>query len=147
MQIDTEWMGPAPPLDVHPRVRSRAACDLEPLDLRSPEERLRLRAYIWADQADRLARFDAAATLAVAHDVRVERADAAAWLEERLAHRAVDALTVVYHSVFYSTRRRRRASELPPRSSRRGAQHRRRSRGCGSSPRPCSADRERACDC
>ena len=101
VQIDTDWMGPPPPLDVHPHVRSRAACDLEPLDLRSPEERLRLRAYVWADQADRLARFDAAATLAVAHDVRVERADAAAWLEERLAHRAPDALTVVYHSVFY----------------------------------------------
>ena len=101
VQIDTDWMGPPPPLNVHPRVRSRAACDLEPLDLRSPEERLRLRAYIWAEQADRLARFDAAATLAVANDVRVERADAAGWLEQRLARRAPDALTVVYHSVFY----------------------------------------------
>lgn len=101
VQIDTDWTGPRPPIDVRPQVRSRAACDLEPLDLRSPEERLRLRAYIWADQADRLARFDAAATLAIAHGVRVERADAAPWLEARLAHRAPDALTVVYHSVFY----------------------------------------------
>ncbi len=109
VQIDTDWTGPPPPLDVHPRVRSRAACDLEPLDLREPEARLRLRAYVWADQADRLARFDAAAALAVAHDVRVERADAAAWLEERLARRAPDALTVVYHSVFY---------QYPPRATR-----------------------------
>ena len=101
VQIDTDWRGPAPPLDVRPNVRSRAACDLEPLDLRSHGERLRLRAYIWADQADRLARFDAAAELAVANDVRVERADAAVWLEQRLSHRAADALTVVYHSVFY----------------------------------------------
>jgi hypothetical protein len=101
VQIDTDWMEPPPPLDVHPHVRSREACDLEPLDLRSPEERLRLRSYIWADQTDRLARFDAAASLAVARGVRVQRADAAAWLEERLAHRAADALTVVYHSVFY----------------------------------------------
>jgi hypothetical protein len=101
VRIETDWMGPSPPLDVQPKVRSRVACDLEPLDLRSPEERLRLRAYIWADQTDRLARFDAAATLAVTHDVHVERADAAAWLEERLPHRAPDALTVVYHSVFY----------------------------------------------
>jgi hypothetical protein len=107
--IETDWRGPPPPLDAHPRVRSRAACDLNPLDLRKPEERLRLRAYIWPDQADRLARFDAAAALALAHDVRVERADAAEWLERRLAQRAPDALTVVYHSVFY---------QYPPRETR-----------------------------
>lgn len=98
--IDTDWRGPAPPLDTRPRVRARAACDLHPLDLRRPEERLRLRSYIWADQHDRLARFDAAVACALAHDVRVERADAAPWLEARLARRAADAVTVVYHSVF-----------------------------------------------
>jgi len=107
--IDTDWRGPPPPLDAELRVRSRAACDLNPLDLRRPEERLRLRSYIWADQAERLARFDAAAALALANDVRVERADAGAWLEERLARRASDALTVVYHSVFY---------QYPPRATR-----------------------------
>lgn len=98
--IDTEWRGPPPPLDARPRVRSRAACDQNPLDLRRPEERLRLRSYIWADQPDRLARFDAATAIALAHGVAVERADAAAWLEARLPARAPDALTVVYHSVF-----------------------------------------------
>lgn len=108
-RIDTDWRGPAPPVDAPLRVRSRAACDVNPLDLRVPEERLRLRAYIWADQADRLARFDAAAELAVASGVRVERADAGAWLEARLARRAPDALTVVYHSVFY---------QYPPRATR-----------------------------
>ena len=56
---------------------------------------------MWADQAERLARFDAAAALTVAHGEPVERADAAEWLEARLPRRAPDALTVVYHSVFY----------------------------------------------
>ena len=60
-----------------------------------------LRAYIWADQTERLARFDTVAALAVAQDVRVERADAAEWLEARLPRRSPDALTIVYHSVFY----------------------------------------------
>jgi len=101
VQISTEWTGPAPPLDAVPRIRSRAACDLNPIELRDPAERLRLRAYVWADQAERLARFDAAAALAVAHGVQVERADAAEWLEARLPQRSPDALTVVYHSVFY----------------------------------------------
>lgn len=101
VEISTEWTGAPPPLDAVPRIRARAACDLNPIDIRDPEQRLRLRAYIWADQGERLARFDAAAALAVAHDVRVERADAAEWLETRLPRRSPDALTVVYHSLFY----------------------------------------------
>src|SRR5689334_6478631 len=101
VRISTDWTGPPPPLDAVPRIRSRAACDLNPIDIRDPGERLRLRAYIWADQTERLARFDAAAAVAAGHDVRVERADAAEWLQARLPRRSPDALTVVYHSVFY----------------------------------------------
>jgi hypothetical protein len=117
--IDTDWRGPPPPLAAKPRVRSRAACDQNPLDLRRPEERLRLRAYIWPDQPERLARFDAAAELALATDVRVERADAAVWLEERLPARATDALTIVYHSVFlqYPTRETRARIEAAIRNA------------------------------
>jgi hypothetical protein len=101
VEISTAWTGPPPPLDAMPRIRSRAGCDLNPIDIRDPAQRLRLRAYIWPDQAARLARFDAAAAFAIAHDVQVERADAAEWLEARLPRRSPDALTVVYHSVFY----------------------------------------------
>ena len=101
VRITTEWSGPPPALDAMPRIRSRAACDLNPIDVRDPAERLRLRAYVWADQVERLARFDAAAAVAIASEGQVERADAAAWLEERLPRRAADTLTVVYHSVFY----------------------------------------------
>jgi hypothetical protein len=107
--IDTSWSGPPPPLHARPLVRRRSACDLNPLDVRNEDERRRLRSYIWADQADRLARFDAAADVAIANDVRVERADAAEWLETHLASRAPDALTIVYHSVFF---------QYPPRETR-----------------------------
>ena len=98
--IETAWTGPPPALDARLAVRSRAACDMNPLDIRSPEERLRLRSYVWADQLDRLARFDAAVAIALENEVRVDRADAADWLETRLAQRASDAVTLVYHSVF-----------------------------------------------
>jgi hypothetical protein len=101
VKISTPWTGAPPPIDARVRIRSRAACDLNPIDVRNPDERLRLRAYVWADQAERLARFDAAVALAIANDVRVERADAAEWLEDRLPRRSPDALTIVYHSVFY----------------------------------------------
>ena len=95
--VDTEWRGPPPPLPpVH--VRRREACDLNPLDVRDPAQFLRLKAYIWADQSERLARFAAAA--AMARDVRVERAEADAWLAQKLAARSMDAATVVCHSVF-----------------------------------------------
>jgi hypothetical protein len=107
--IDTSWSGPPPPLGIAPRVRARAACDLNPLEIADPAQRERLRAYIWPDQIDRLARFDGAVEVALEHRVNVERADAAAWLEERLARRAPDALTVVYHSVFF---------QYPPRETR-----------------------------
>lgn len=100
VSIDTAWSGPPPPLAAQVRVRSRAACDLNPLDLRDPTQRTRLRAYIWADQRARLARFDAAVELALAADMRVEAADVVAFLERNLAHRPAGVGTVVYHSVF-----------------------------------------------
>lgn len=106
--IDTDWQAPPPPL---PKltVRHRAACDLNPLDIRDEAARLQLRSYIWADQPDRLARFDGAVALALQHDARVERADAAEWLAQKLAARADDAATIVYHSVFL---------QYPPRQTR-----------------------------
>jgi len=110
VRIDTDWRGAAPALDAPIDVRSRAGCDLNPLDIRDRGQRLRLRSYIWPDQPERLARFDGAADMAIASGVVVERADAAEWLEHKLASRARDAVTVVYHSIFY---------QYPPRETRR----------------------------
>ncbi len=107
--VDTDWQGPAPPTDAPLSVRNRAACDLNPLDISDAQQRLRLRSYVWPDQPDRLARFDGAVALALANNVHVDRADAAAWIAEKLAARAGDAATVVYHSVFL---------QYPPREAR-----------------------------
>ena len=108
VSIDTDWHGAPPPLP-EISVRNRAGCDLNPLDIRDPDARLQLKAYIWPDQPERLARFDGAVALALAHDTRVERADAAEWLVQKLAARADDAATIVYHSVFL---------QYPPREAR-----------------------------
>lgn len=107
--IDTDWNGAPPPISTQIKVRSRAACDLNPLDIRDEAQRLQLKSYIWPDQPDRLARFDGAVALAIANDARVERADAAEWIADRLAHRARDAATIVYHSIFL---------QYPPREAR-----------------------------
>lgn len=108
VQIDTDWIGPPPPIaDI--AVRNRAACDLNPLDISDEHERLQLKSYIWPDQPARLARFDGAVALARETGVHVERADAAEWLSRKLARRADDAATIVYHSVFL---------QYPPRETR-----------------------------
>jgi len=108
--IDTEWHGPPPLLSIVPRIRARAACDQNPLDINDRDQRLRLRSYVWADQHARLARFDAAVELARARAIPVERADAAEWLTRRLPQRAPDRGTIVYHSLFL---------QYPPRATRR----------------------------
>jgi hypothetical protein len=56
-----------------------------------------------------LARFDAAVGLALAQNVRVERANAAEWLAAKLASRAGEGATLVYHSIFL---------QYPPRETR-----------------------------
>lgn len=99
--VQTDWSAPPPAhLDAMPQIASRAACDLNPLNIHDPADALRLRCYIWPDQPDRLARFDAACALARKTGTHVEKADADAWLKAKLAARPQTGLTVVYHSVF-----------------------------------------------
>ena len=99
--ISTIWNGPEPlHLDAAPVIASRAACDLNPIDVSDEAAFLRLKSYTWPDQAGRLARLDAAAELARQMGVRVEQANAVDWLAKHLANRPSEGLTVIYHSVF-----------------------------------------------
>lgn len=99
--IRSDWRAPVPQhLDADLNIASRAACDLKPIDLSDPEQVLRLKSYTWADQEERLTRLEAAISLAQHRSTRVEQADAAEWLAERLANRPKVGVTVVYHSVF-----------------------------------------------
>jgi hypothetical protein len=100
VRLDTDWRGPPPPLGAPVRVVARAACDRAPIDLADPIAARRLRAYVWADQFDRLARLDAAVALARAHGVRVEAADALAFVRDRVTLER-GSLAVVYHSIFW----------------------------------------------
>jgi hypothetical protein len=101
MKVTTQWNGPAPDLEAPLILHERKACDQNPLDLTDLETRLRLKSYVWADQTERLTRFDAAADLAIARDTFVEKADAADWIGRELANRPSDMVTVIFHSVFF----------------------------------------------
>lgn len=97
-----DWTGGPPPLSTPLRVSERVACDRAPLDLADPAQRLRLRAYVWADQTERLQRLDAAMALARREEVTVVRADAALWVPEQLAVPAEGRATVLYHSIMWT---------------------------------------------
>jgi hypothetical protein len=111
---DAEWGDPAYPAILSPQMRgaapdltgalkiaSRAGSDIAPLDVNDEQDRLRLRAFIWADQSERLARLDAAIHVARQGAVTLEKADAADFVERRLASRKSGECLVLFHSVVW----------------------------------------------
>ncbi len=98
---ETDWRGPAPAFLGEPvEIASRAACDLSPVSFAESGAALRLKSYVWPDQPKRLARLSAAIDLARETGVTVEAADAAEWIEKKLAARPRSGTTVVMHAVF-----------------------------------------------
>jgi len=79
-----------------PVFSGRRGADLTPLDPADPSDVLRLCAYLWPDQPERLARTRAA--LAVARPM-VDTADAADWLHSRLRTPCGGRLHLIYHTV------------------------------------------------
>ncbi|WBU62725.1 DUF2332 domain-containing protein [Paracoccus aerodenitrificans] len=93
---DCTWRGPHPGTqDLHSV--SRRGVDLAPPDRNQPT---RLRAYIWADQPQRLARLDAALAHAGNHPPELEQGDAAAWIEKEILSQQ-GVLTFIYHTVAF----------------------------------------------
>jgi hypothetical protein len=90
--------GGKPPALCELRIVERGACDLHPLDVGKESDRLYLRSFIWADQTERLARFDAACKAALQTPMVVERADALTWIPQHFTPCA-GSVTVVMHSI------------------------------------------------
>jgi hypothetical protein len=99
LTLSGDWSGPAPPLDAKVEVVEKLACDQSPIDVRSEAGALRLQAYIWPDQTERLERIRAAIDLTRRTDIRVEKADAGDWVRANVNAKSGMA-TVVYHSSF-----------------------------------------------
>lgn len=105
VQLSGQWRGGVPVLPSTLNIAARAGCDLAPIDLRGAVQRRRLQAYVWADQADRLARLQAAllaaAELHARHALVIERADALAFAQQQLAQPHPGQTQVVMHSIFW----------------------------------------------
>lgn len=97
--IKPDWDGlPPPAADV--RILEARGVDQSPVDAAKDGELLI--AYVWPDQPDRLARVIAAVELAKANPPRVDKGDAADWLEQILTPAgARGELRVVLHTVAY----------------------------------------------
>ncbi len=98
VRLTPEWRG-EPFSGALPEVVRRAGVDLNPLDPANPEHELRLLAYLWPDQVDRVARTQAAIDLARRTPAELAAGDAAGWLEQQLASHDPGAMAVVFHTI------------------------------------------------
>jgi hypothetical protein len=91
------WQGEPPPTS-HVDVVERVGGDLAPVDPTTADGRLRLTAYVWPDQADRLSRLRGALTLAaeLPADLRAEPASATVGHMQLVP----GTWTVLWHSIF-----------------------------------------------
>jgi hypothetical protein len=102
VRLAPAWDGNLPPLETPVSVVSRHGCDIAPVDVRDPAQALRLRAYVWADQTERLARLDAAMALARGVAILPERSNATDFLRRHLAAPQTGAATIIYQTIMWN---------------------------------------------
>ncbi|QPC86019.1 DUF2332 family protein [Mesorhizobium sp. NBSH29] len=93
--------GAIPPLDGRIDVARREGCDIAPVKVSDADARLRLRAFIWADQLERRERLDAAIEIARQTPFDLHCRDAASYLHDALARRPENAVFVLFHSIMW----------------------------------------------
>ena len=101
LRITPEWRG-APPPDNPVEIVGAKGCDTMPVDLADPDAALRLKAYIWPDATDRMARMDAAVAMAEKMPPELVRQDALDFVKERLAADQEEGVTrVLFHTIMW----------------------------------------------
>ncbi|MEP1765402.1 MAG: DUF2332 family protein [Sulfitobacter sp.] len=95
LTLAPEWSGALPP-DATPQIAARGGVDLNPLNPQNTADLLRLTAYLWPDQPQRLSLTRAAAAVM---DAQIDRGDAIDWLEHRLQAAPEGQLHLIQHSV------------------------------------------------
>lgn len=95
VELAPDWRGALPP-NAEPIVMARRGVDLAPPNLHEADDRLRLLAYLWPDQPERLTRTRAAMALPPA---RVDAGDAADWIEAQLDLPAPAATRLIFHTI------------------------------------------------
>jgi hypothetical protein len=103
MRIIPEWRGaspPAPPAGFG--IASVKGCDIAPIQLADPDAALRLKAYVWPDAGERMARIDAAIALAGHQPPDLVAADAGGFAAEMLARPQQEGTArAMFHSIMW----------------------------------------------
>jgi hypothetical protein len=99
VQLEFKLEGELPAFPSTVEVGARHGCDASPIDPTTEEGRLTLLAYIWPDQAERIARMQAALRVASDLPIQVDREPAAQWTRRMLSAPAPEQATVLYHSI------------------------------------------------
>jgi hypothetical protein len=94
LTLTPDWSGALPPKGAF-KVSTRSGVDLNPLDPGNPDDALRLQAYLWPDQPERLALTRAAIKAA---KTPVTKGDAIDWLAGQLGHEQ-GQLHLIYSTV------------------------------------------------
>ncbi len=99
--IRPTWNGPPPSADPF-TIASVQGCDIQPIDVRDDAAASRLMAYIWPEMPERFARIEAGIDMIRARPVDLVQADAADFVEMRLATPQFPSTTrVLMHSIVW----------------------------------------------
>jgi hypothetical protein len=99
--IKPEWQGVVP-VATPVEIVSVGGCDVQPLDATDPAVETRLAAYVWAETPARAERLRGAIAMQRERGVDLVRADAADWIEARLAEpQDAGVSRVLMHSVVW----------------------------------------------
>ena len=101
MRIAPEWRGDPPPANPVEIVAARG-CDRAPVDLTDPDQALKLKAYVWAEAAERMARIDTAIAMAQRAAPELERMDAVDAVRDMLARpQEAEVTRVLFHTIVW----------------------------------------------
>jgi hypothetical protein len=99
--IKPQWSGPPPPADTF-TITAVRGCDIHPIDVRDDAAANRLMAYIWPEMPERFTRMQAGIAMIRARAVDLMQADAADFVEARLAQPQSHGTTrVLMHSIVW----------------------------------------------
>lgn len=99
VRLGFELEGEPPGFPPTVEIAARHGCDASPIDPTTAEGRLTLLAYVWPDQADRIARMQAALKVASELPIEIDREPAALWTKRMLSEPMPGQATVLYHSI------------------------------------------------
>jgi hypothetical protein len=101
MRLAPEWRGEAPPANPVEIVAAHG-CDQAPVDLTDPDQALRLKAYVWADATERMARLDTAIAMAERAAPELARMDAVDFVRQMLTRPQEAGVTrVLFHTIVW----------------------------------------------